>query len=52
VRGKTLIVNLPGSEGGVRDGLEVLEAFLDHAVDQVTGHDLKHPDGGRRVADG
>jgi molybdenum cofactor synthesis domain-containing protein len=41
-RGKTLIVNLPGSEGGVRDGLAVLADLLDHAVDQVSGADLTH----------
>ncbi len=42
VRGKTLIVNLPGSEGGVRDGLAILDDLVDHAVDQVTGSNLEH----------
>jgi molybdopterin adenylyltransferase len=36
-RGSTLIVNLPGSTGGVQDGLAVLEGFLDHAVELVSG---------------
>src|SRR5919197_2732119 len=31
-RGKTLIVNLPGSTNGVTEGLAVLEQFIDHAV--------------------
>ncbi|MEV2267749.1 MogA/MoaB family molybdenum cofactor biosynthesis protein [Nonomuraea africana] len=37
----TLIVNLPGSSGGVRDGVAVLAPILGHAVDQIRGGD--HP---------
>ncbi|MGI5273386.1 MogA/MoaB family molybdenum cofactor biosynthesis protein [Nonomuraea sp. CA-218870] len=39
--GHTLIVNLPGSRGGVRDGIAVLAPVLKHAVDQIRGGD--HP---------
>ncbi|MDA2889415.1 MogA/MoaB family molybdenum cofactor biosynthesis protein [Mycolicibacterium sp. BiH015] len=41
VAGRTLVVNLPGSLGGVRDGLGVLADVLDHALDQLQGKD--HP---------
>ncbi|SED94196.1 molybdenum cofactor synthesis domain-containing protein [Amycolatopsis lurida] len=41
VAGRTLVVNLPGSRGGVKDGLGVLDGILDHAVDQLAGGD--HP---------
>lgn len=39
VAGRTLVVNLPGSTGGVRDGLAVLEQVLDHAIEQLHGAD-------------
>ena len=41
VAGSTLIINLPGSPGGVRDGLSVLDGVLDHALDQIRGGDHK-----------
>ena len=39
VAGRTLIVNLPGSLGGVKDGLGVLADVLGHALDQLRGKD-------------
>lgn len=41
-RGRTLIVNLPGSTGGVKDGLKVLERFVDHAVALLAGTPTNH----------
>ena len=35
--GNTVIINLPGSTGGVRDGLEVLDGLLEHVVAQIAG---------------
>lgn len=43
-RGKTLIVNLPGSPGGVKDGLAVLDDILDHAVQLVRNERTDHAD--------
>ena len=39
VAGRTLVVNLPGSTGGARDGLAVLRPILAHTVDQLRGGD-------------
>ena len=37
--GRTLVVNLPGSSGGARDGMAVLNPLLTHAVSQLRGGD-------------
>lgn len=47
VRARTLIVNLPGSPGGVRDGLAVLEPIAEHAVAILRDAPTEHSAGGR-----
>jgi molybdopterin adenylyltransferase len=42
VRGETLVVNLPGSPGGCRDGFEVLRPALTHAVSLLAGKPTAH----------
>ena len=42
VRGRTLIVNLPGSTKAVQEGMEVLLPVLPHALGQLTGRDRGH----------
>ena len=39
IAGSCLVVNLPGSRGGVKDALAVLEPVLGHAVEQIVGGD-------------
>ncbi|HEY5230941.1 MAG TPA: molybdenum cofactor synthesis domain-containing protein [Galbitalea sp.] len=39
ISGSTFIVNLPGSTGGVRDGLQLLGEVVDHVLDQLAGGD-------------
>jgi molybdopterin adenylyltransferase len=42
VRNRTLVVNLPGSPGGVRDSLQALEAIVSHAIQIVRGNPTDH----------
>ena len=44
VRKKTLIVNLPGSTSGVRDGLAALDPIVDHAIAVLIGDRVDHPE--------
>jgi molybdopterin adenylyltransferase len=41
-RGATLVVNLPGSKGGCRDGYDVLRPALEHALHLLTGQTTTH----------
>jgi molybdopterin adenylyltransferase len=42
IRGKALIVNLPGSTGGCRDGYDVLRPALEHALHLLAGEETPH----------
>lgn len=42
IAGNSFVVNLPGSTGGVRDGLDVLDGILDHVLDQLSGGHAGH----------
>lgn len=48
IRGKCLIINLPGSPGGVRECLDVILPVLPHALDIVSGKVWEHSHSGRQ----
>jgi molybdenum cofactor synthesis domain-containing protein len=43
--GDTLVITLPGSTGGVKDGLAVLQPIIDHIIDQIGGGDHRRGGG-------